>query len=189
MGFVTVGKESSAGFAVSTYSQDLIEENANERFSERYGDSQARNKALREGLIRPGSATSVAITQKGWDLLNKDVLQLERNAMEWLNKVFNRARDEGHDSREDLVGTFWFDPTKVQHAMPIYLASDWGASERIDMTDASYGSLARTAFKSVSAFGSQILGGQIDFFAVGAEDQAWIERTLEQHRERTRRRA
>jgi hypothetical protein len=182
-----VGKESSAGFAIGTYSQDLIEANADERFSERHGDPAARKKAQREGFIRSAGTTEILITAKGWEQINKDVLQLERNALEWLGKVFNSVRDEGHDKHEDLVGTFWFDPTKVQHAMPIYLASDWGSSERIDMTDASYGSLAKTAFRGVSNFGSQILGGAITFFDVKAEDQAWIERTLERHRERTRR--
>lgn len=165
---------SSAGFAIGSDSQDLIEENVRERFGSKYGDPKDRARAIREGWIDAQGE----ITNDGWDLLNDDTAQIERNALAWMSKKFLNARDEGHDKYDDLVGTFWFDPTDPEQAQLIELAADTGRQERIDVVDASYGDLARTAFKLVSDFGSSVLGGSITFFGVSPEDMETIEETL-----------
>ena len=164
-----------AGFDISTYGEDMIESNAEERFSTKYGDPNDRAEALRAGLID----ANAEITEKGWEQLNRDSVQLERNALVWLKRVFIHARDDGHDSNGSLVGAFWFDPSNLRHAVLVELASSSpGRSERIDMADLSYGDLAKTVFEGVSDFGEQLLGGQITFFDVPEEVWETIENTL-----------
>jgi hypothetical protein len=165
--------EAEAAFEVSTYSQGLIEDNARERFG-RHGDRIARAEALAAGLIDDDAE----ITAQGWQQLNEDIEQLEVNALKWLKKTFSHVRDDGH-SDDSLVGAVWFDPTDKRQAELIELASaSPGRSERIDMADASYGDFALVAFDGVSDFGSNVLGGAINFSHV--EEGVWetIEETL-----------
>jgi hypothetical protein len=167
--------EAEAAFEVSTYDQSHIEDNANERFGLQYGDPHARAAALAAGFINDDAE----ITPAGWQQLNKDGAQLENNALKWLKKTFIHVRDDGHSNTDALVGALWFDPTDKRQAELIELASaSPGRSERIDMNDASYGDLAYTAFNGVSDFGSQVLGGAINFSHV--EEDVWeiIEATL-----------
>lgn len=166
--------ESEAGFAIGVYDQYLIESNAHERADERHGDPEWRDEMVRLGVLtRDGE-----ITAKGWDLLNRDIDRIERNSLAWMRATFNHVRDDGHGSTDELVGSFWFDPANPEHAYLVDLASPSpGRSERIDMSDASYGDLANTAFNEVSSFGEAVLGGQITFFAVQPEDWEAIEAT------------
>ena len=180
-------RESEAGFAIGVYHQSHIEENARERIDPRYGDADLRREWIAAGWIDKKGA----ITAKGWALLNQDIDRAEHNSLEWLRKKFQHARDDGHDSHDDLVGSFWFDPTNPEHAELIDLASSSpGRSERIDMSDASFGDLADTAFDGVSDLGGNVLGGQIVFYGVKPEDWAVIEATndAEYQRERQQRR-
>ena len=48
-----------------------------------------------------------------WNELAKDASKIEQNIMKWLNK-HGTARDEGHDSAGDLVGTFFLTDLKLQ---------------------------------------------------------------------------
>jgi hypothetical protein len=170
-------REAQAGFAIGTYDQGLIEDNARDRADSRYGDPEWRDEMVHLGVLtRDGT-----ITDKGWALLNRDMEHLEGNALAWMHATFNSAQDHGHGGHggEELVGNFWFDPTNYDQAWLVELASDSpGRSERIDMTDASFGDLANTAFNEVSAFGSAVLGGQINFFDVQPEDWETIEDTV-----------
>ena len=175
---MSAGTESSAGFAVDFYGQDIIESNAEDSFREA-GTAQ-KHEMLATGFIDKQGA----ITKKGWNQLNKDIAQIERNAMTWLRKTFHNARDEGHGQHEDLIGSFWFDPLDPEQAHLIDLASEGGRQERIDMTDASYGDFADTAFNGASDFGATVLGGSITFFAVKPEDMEIVEQTLEVQRRR-----
>jgi len=176
--------EATAGFAIGTYSEDIIEANAEEHFGPRALDD--RWEAIERGLVdRQG-----VITRNGWDRLNQDARKIERNSLAWLRQKFQNVRDEGHDSYGDLVGTLWFDPRDPAQAYLIDLAAeagDHGRSERIDMVDRSYGDLADVAFDGVSDFGASVLGGAINFFNVEPAD-SWeeIEATLERE-ERGRR--
>lgn len=174
-------READAGFAISVYHQDHIEENAHERADARYGDPEWTEEMVRLGLLTKRGE----ITNKGWDQLGEDIDRLERNSLAWMKRTFGHVRAEGHDSHDDLVGTFWFDPTNYDQAWLVELASSSpGRSERIDMSDASYGSLAHMAFDGVSDFGASVLGGQITFFDVSPETWETIESTTSGPRRR-----
>lgn len=168
-------READAGFAITTYDQRTIEDNAWERFGPKWGDPKDRRKAMDDGWVD----ASGAITQAGWDQLNDDVHQVERNAMAWMRGTFTDARDEGHGQYDDLVGTFWFDPDDYEQSRLVELAADTGRMERVDMNDASYGDLAYTAFDGVSDFGAAVLGGHITFFDVKPEDMEALTATLD----------
>lgn len=145
--------EKSCGFAISIYDQSMIEENAAERVREEGTEGFGRL------VTKKGE-----ITNAGWDQLNKDVSQLERNSLNWLKKKFGGARDDGHDS-DDLVGSVWYDPENTEQMELLELASPSpGRSERIDMQDASFGDLSHTVWEGVSDFGEAVLGGAITFF-------------------------
>jgi hypothetical protein len=142
------------GFSISTYGEDLVEDNARDRMDARYGDPEFRRNATRMKLIGPNG-----ITERGWAILNEDIMKLERNALRWLRNNFGSVRDEGHDSYGDLVGVVWWDPRNRKQRDLV----ETGISERIDMTDSSYGNLANTVWEGVSPFGQSLLGGQINF--------------------------
>jgi hypothetical protein len=152
--------EHSGGFAIMTLSEDDVAEMAKTDLGPTHGVKDARNEMMEAGLI-DGDGN---ITRKGWDLLNKDIALLERNALSWLKKTFGRARDEGHDRHNDLVGSFWFDPLKPAQAEMIVMGSTGGT---ISMTDASYGNtLPGMAWKGVSKLGEWVLGGGVSFFDI-----------------------
>jgi hypothetical protein len=153
--------EYSAGFGISTWPEDMIEQGCEEHFGPRakeYGDTGGRRKFLRAKLINQEGG----ITPKGWEKLNADVMVLERNALQWLRETFAGARDDGHDNHGDLIGDLWFDPTNQRHLELL----ETGAEERIDMVDSSFGDLSNTVWKGVSPFGQAVLGGEINFFDV-----------------------
>lgn len=164
--------EAGAGFAVSIDPQHIIEDTASDRFDE---GGEYRKFATDEGLIDGDGG----ITEAGWDLLNEDIQTIERNAMKWLNTTFRSARSEGHDN-DDLVGTFWFDPTDLEQARLVNLAAP--GAERIDMVDLSYGNFAHTAFDGVSDFGATLLGGSITFFDIKPEDMEVVQQSVERSR-------
>ena len=153
-------EDATAGFAISTDHQDVIEENARERFGPDYGDAKDRARVMKVGLVDAAGK----ITNRGWEQLNKDIRQLEENALGWLRKVFGRASDQGHDSHGDLIGGLSFDPRLPKHADNIVV----GKNERIDFNDATYGDFAKSsgAWKGISKFGQEVLGGQITFFDI-----------------------
>lgn len=153
----------SGGFAISTYDQDLIEENARDKFSSRYGDPEARAEFLDAGLIKNDGTPTTA----GWHELTEDISRLEINALKWLRRNFQSVRDEGHGNRDELIGTFWYDPDNANQVELIEI----GIEERIDMVDCSYGDLCDTAFDGVSDFGGFVLGGEIHFFDVEGIDE------------------
>lgn len=174
-------READAGFAVDVYPQELVEENAHERFNE---DPEFRKKATKAGLLEIRSGD---ITLAGWAKLNADIRQIEGNALAWLHEKFTNVRDEGHGTHGDLIGTFWFDPTDPEQAHLVELAADTGRQERVDMVDASYGDLAKTAFDGVSDFGASVLGGGVTFFDVKPEDMEAVEETIASSRKRSTR--
>jgi hypothetical protein len=168
-------QKAEAAFAIDVYGEDLITDNAMERFGPRYGEQEDRDRAMKEEMVDAEGE----ITQKGWDQIADDIDRIERNAMAWMRKKFITARDEGHDKHDDLVGTFWFDPTDYEQARLVELASDGGRGERIDMIDVSYGDLGDTALTGVSGFGGSVLGGAIYFFDVKPEDMETLVATLD----------
>jgi len=151
--------EREGAFAIGIYSQELVEENARDAFGPKHGDPEDRKKAMRAGYVDAEGD----ITEKGWGVLNDDIAKLERNSLAWLRTKFNTVRDEGHDHYDDLVGTFWFDVRDPKQASLVEL----GVSERIDMTDASYGDLSGAVWKGTSPFAG-VLGGQINFIVDSA---------------------
>ena len=70
----------SCGFAINVGDEYEITDN----FKERYGHTPNDNE---------------------WKIINKDINQLEHNAMQWLKKTFKSASDEGHDGSGDLIGS------------------------------------------------------------------------------------
>lgn len=176
--------EAEAGFAIGIEPEHIIEDTARDKFEDVRHNSEFRKKTLAAGLMD----RSGGITAKGWDLLNEDIQRIERNSMKWMRQKFRNARDEGHGGHgEELIGTFWFDPTDPEHAHLVEMAADTGKQERIDMVDLSYGDLANTAFDGVSDFGASVLSGSITFFDVKPEDMEAIETTLEQVRKQEKR--
>jgi hypothetical protein len=171
--------QSSAGFDIHTDHEDVVEDNARERFGPDYGDAADRAKRLKEGLVDEKGK----ITRRGWDLLNKDIATLERNGLAWLRKTFGNASDQGHDAQGGLIGSVSFDPLNVAHARNILM----GKNERIDFSDASYGDFARDAWKGVSDFGQEVLGGSINFFDVDANALEIAEKTTDRADRRKRR--
>jgi len=167
-------RKADAGFAISVYDQSIIEDNAQELADPRAG----AGVFVTNGLLKPGGE----ISRKGWDLLNEDIRHIEKNAMVWMKNRFLGARDEGHDSYGDLVGTFYFNPHDPGHAHLVDLAANTGRQERIDFQDLGYGDFALTAFSDVSDFGKALLGGGITFFDVKPEDMEVIENTLKSAR-------
>lgn len=173
---------SECGFTISTYEEHQCEENARERFGPPDGDPDDRKTYRRLRFIKADGE----ITSKGWEVLNRDIQRLEANAMAWLRSTFSWARDEGHDSHDDLAGTVGFDASNEKHCRLIDLASETGRSERIDMCDASFGDLALTVWTGVSDFGAAILGGAILFY-VDEADVELIDATLSSAREADKR--
>ena len=169
-------READAGFAIGIHDQGVIEQNARERADEDHGDPEWRDEMVHLRLMTKDGD----ITPRGWDLLNRDIERLERNSLAWMRATFNHVRDEGHGSTDELIGTFWFDPTDSNQAWLVELATPEGRSERIDMNDSSFGDLANMAFNEVSDFGGSLLGGQIVFFDVKPEDMEIIETTTAQ---------
>lgn len=181
-------REAEGAFGISTYTQQLIEENARDKFGPGSDDPELRKHA------GPYVTDDGEITAEGWEVLNDDVMKLERNAMAWLRKKFHGARDDGHagGDGEELVGSFWFDPENYEHARLVELASEsvpytegrfscsFGRCERIDMSDGSYGDLSGSAWDDVSDFGACVLGGAITFSHIPTEVAIRCARTLAQ---------
>lgn len=162
--------ERSAAFNIHTDHQDVIESNAEEKFSPKYGDPADRALAMAAGMVN----TVGDITPAGWAMLNDDIDQLEINSLKWLRKNFNAVREDGHDRYDDLVGEVWYDSAKTKQASLIATGKD----ERIDMSDSSYGDLADDVWDGVSDFGASVLGGAINFDGISDSDMAEIEATL-----------
>jgi hypothetical protein len=173
--------EAEAGFAIGIHDEGVIEDNTRELMS----SPEWRGEMVHDGFVTKDGE----ITRKGWDQLNADIVKVERNSLSWLRRTFNHVRDDGHSSHDELVGSFWFDPTDYNHAWLVELASPSpGRSERIDMVDSSYGDLASYALNGISRFGESVLGGQITFFDVQPEDWETIENTVERGSRSARRR-
>ncbi len=155
----TATSAADAGFAIHTDHEDVIKDNARDHFGPDYGDAAERAKMMKAGLV---DATG-KITDRGWEVLNKDFRTLETNALTWLRKIFGRASDQGHDSSGDLIGSVSFNPRNATQAHNVVV----GKNERVDFSDASYGDFARSgAWKGVSNFGQSVLGGHITFFDI-----------------------
>ncbi len=73
----------NVGFAIGTSTQEVIDDN----FREEFGRDA---------------------TETDWDTLREDILQIERNAVNFLRRKLGAIRDEGH-SDDDLIGTCWVD--------------------------------------------------------------------------------
>ena len=72
--------ELSAGFTISTGTEDMVKANAEEK--------------------------GKTLTDADWEVINKDCSQLERNAMKLLESKGVHCRDEGH-SEDNLIGSCW----------------------------------------------------------------------------------
>jgi hypothetical protein len=151
-------------FRSPTDHEDVIEDNARERFGPDYGNAAERATALKAGLVDAQGK----ITNRGWEQLNKDISTLESNALAWLRKTFISASDHGHGSDGDLIGGLSFNPRSAKQARNIYYGAREGRQERIDFTDTSHGDFAGSdgAWKGVSHFGQDVLGGHITFFDI-----------------------
>ncbi len=170
--------EATAGFTIHTDHQDLIEDNARDRFGHD-GNAAERAKQLKAGFIDARGT----ITDRGWKQLVKDMRVLEDNGLFWLKKVFEHAREEGHDASGDLIGSITFDPWSPVQADNLIA----GRNERIDFSDTTYGDFAksRDSWKGVSPFGQSLLGGSINFFDIQPPEADDI---VEEAAERRRRR-
>lgn len=145
-------------FAIETYGQDLVEANEKDSFGPQVPYSE-RSGPMGKGLV----VADGEITQKGWKQLNVDLVKVERNTMEWLNKMFQRAEDHGHAADETLVGWLWYDPKDETQAEIVALGA-----EGILLEDLSYGKTHNFAFKGTSRF-SIVLGGRL---FIGEDEEA-----------------
>lgn len=150
---VMAKRERQCGFAIALSQQREIEERALEKFGED-PDEEFQKLSVEAGFVTKDGS----ITEAGWAQLQKDMQQAERNALAWLKKHFVGARDEGHDSHDDLIGTLYWNPRSKKQREMIML----GANERIDFDDSSYGGMT-TAWDGASGF-AIIMTGSITFF-------------------------
>lgn len=181
-------EEQSCGFAIGTYSEDIIEANAKESYGPEYAHPATHAGSESYEMQKAGLVDAKGqITKKGWEVLNEDVGQLERNSLRWLQKTFEGARDEGHGgyNGDELLGTVWFDLDNPHQVETL----DIGIDERIDMSDSSYGDLANVVWKGVSRFGESVLGGAIHFFDISDDMKEEIsDRAFEIQKKRRARR-
>lgn len=138
-------------FAIDFDPEDVIEANAEDNFGES-APEEDRKKARKRGFV---TATG-KITQKGWDQLNRDILKIESNVVEWMNKLFVRAYVHGHDS-ESLAGIVEYDDADTIQRELIREGKDG-----IHFADLSYGKYPEFAFKGTSGF-SVVIDGRLFF--------------------------
>lgn len=138
------------GFAIELYPDDVIEANVEDSFGPG-GDAKDRSKALNSGFV----TESGQLTEKGSERLTVDAVQMERNVLIWLRKMFESASDHGHATDGSLVGLVSYDPADKTQKELIKLGK-----EGIDLFDLSYGSDHEFAYKGTSAF-STVLGGRL----------------------------
>lgn len=95
----------SVGIAISTSESSVIEDNIFGRARE-YGEEWKR-----EGLIDENKD----ITKKGWDLINDNLPELERNVVQSIEDKFDvRVRTTGHGKRGDLTGSISINPNNQE---------------------------------------------------------------------------
>lgn len=99
--------------------------------------------------------------------MTDDSLRLERNCLAWLRKTFDNALDEGHGGHdgEELIGTFWFDPTDTEQMEWIHQ----GTFESIRMLEHLPYAEAEKLLTGLSKFGYGLLDAEIQFFDVPQE--------------------
>lgn len=157
-------REANAGFSICLSKQDLIEENARDRFAQDGDEFEHEPEGYMMASLEAGFIDENGnITEKGWETLIGDMVTLEENAMKWLRRKFHSASDHGHDSFDDLVGAFYFDPENAEHADLVYTGYN---NERIDFIDCTYSDLPNSIWRGVSDFGARLLDGQIYFHHV-----------------------
>lgn len=132
-------EELTGGFAINTSSEDIIEQN----FSERRGREP---------------------NDKEWEQIGKDVMKIESNAVNYLKKVLGNARDEGHDSSGDLLGTFWCDWSNKKGLEMVF-----AHHEESDPNELS-GEEDSALYKGVSKDGLDGVDARLQFFAIDQDD-------------------
>lgn len=71
----------SFGFSISTSNEDMIEQNAND--------------------------SEIVLDSDKWEKINSIISEIEKNALLFLENKYGKARDEGHDQYNALVGTIF----------------------------------------------------------------------------------
>jgi len=156
-------REGSAGFDVNTYDEWRIKENARDRWNS-YSQEDYAKPSKKAGYVTADGK----ITPKGWEQLTEDVLRIESNAVRWLADTFEGARDEGHGSADELMGTLWFDPEDETQVELINL----GEEDGFDFQDSSYGNtLPDVVYEGVSDFGGWLLDGSVRLFNIEGLDE------------------
>jgi len=133
------------GFAISTPSQDMLEENARER---------------------PGRE----LTDEDWEVLNDDIGRIENNFLKLLDETLDSARDEGHGGKdgEELIGTAWYDPDNKEQLDFVMERTEWEDSPDIDRDLDVYKGVSELG---LDVMGSD---ARVEFFDVPEEDyEAW----------------
>lgn len=138
-------------FSIGTGHQSDIEDRAREKFGPDGEDPEERKVWFRKNLIDDQGE----ITRKGWDVLVEDMRKLEENALGWLRKNFEGARDEGHDGVGDLVGGFWFDARNPKQLEVMLVGVEHGINE-------SDFDLNSNVWKGLSKFGGSFLDVSIN---------------------------
>jgi len=147
------------GFSIYTSQEDIIKDNAKER--------------------------GIKLTNHAWEQINKDISQLEKNAMKLLSQNGFIIRDEGHGD-SDLVGSAWLRYIAT-HQLPDYVVVDPRALDVMkalkwdNQISTSSGTIddipgSSAIWKDVSEVGKQVLDVSISFFDVEkAEFGNWLE--------------
>jgi hypothetical protein len=135
------GAEVDFGFAIRTSDQNYIEEIARE--------------------------IGVALTPENWDLLNSDMMAMERNCLEMLDKSGIRVREEGHAGDGDLVGTAWANlGTPGWDIVKRWADSDGQTLNCASGVETVFRPVAQILWRNVSDLGKSILDVQISFFDI-----------------------
>lgn len=136
--------EMNAGFALDTAPQQMIEEVA--------------------------AAEGISLTDDVWATLNKDIAQMESNALSILEKQYGMiCRSEGH-SDDSLIGSCWPVPGKENDVIKTWetYSEDTNPGNAITLDSGE-------VMEGVSDFGKQLLDIQVTFFAI--EGVPGLERT------------
>lgn len=90
-----------------------------------------------------------------WDLINKDIYQIEKNMIGVLKSLFGNARDEGH-SDDDLIGIVYLNGNKIVDEL--YSATDkyYDFKSNKLMLDNIQLNYTREILKNCSDFGSLV---------------------------------
>ena len=153
---ITMRRSFDCGFCIYMTDQNTIEDNARD--------------------------DGIELTDEVWERLSNDMIQIEQNVMDGLERKYNIAfRSEGHDNNSDLIGTCWLktdnvhgderiELTKKQAEAYKLMMGIQGEDVALDMLCSYNDDLPKVFFKC-SKITRQLVDVYMYFFAVDGKDR------------------